>query len=70
MQLRKQGSNNIHLGQVVTALCSAEALEEDGISWTQQAGRLMPLGITKPNHISADIDLGEMTLLEEDITGN
>lgn len=32
MQLRCQGSNNIHLGQIVTALCSAEALEKDGIS--------------------------------------
>lgn len=28
--------------------------------------RLVPLEITKPNHISADIDLGKMTLLEKD----
>lgn len=66
MQLRKQGSNKIHLGHVVTALCSAEALEKDRISWAQQVDRLMSLEITKPNHISADIDLGEMTLLAED----
>lgn len=66
MQLRKQGSDNNHLGQVATAVCSAEALDKDRISWTLQVDRLMPLEITKPNHISDDIDLGEMTLLEED----
>lgn len=41
-------------------------LEQDGISWAQQVDKPMPQEITKPNHMEADIDLGEMTLLEED----
>lgn len=51
MQLQRQASKNTCLGQLVDALCSAETLEQDEISWAQQEDKLMSLEITKPNHI-------------------
>lgn len=46
-----QASNNTYLGQLVDALCTAETLEQDGISWAQQVDKLMSLESTTPNHI-------------------